>query len=299
MLSLSNYCRQKKSGIFSSGSGNISTRPTSNNFCEPRDARQADFSDCRMLRMTTKITGALAALLCDLSAPAAAEELDEKPWNDEAQLSFVTTGGNSDVETLSARNLYRLKFAERYTFIWRAEALNGRTNDVLSAERYFADLRLEYAVSEHAYLYANTGWLQDSFAGLDARTYLSGGGGYRVLNGPDSFLKLEAGANVAKESYVEFELEEESSRRFTEGRLFAEFIYLFSEKNKFTQSLESLHDLSNSDRYRVNSETAVTAALNSRFSLKVSYQVKYNHQPVPATLARTDTVLSTAIVANF
>lgn len=244
--------------------------------------------------------GALTGLLsCALPLPAWAAESKEKPWSDEAQLSFVATGGNSDVETLSAKNLYRLNFASNYTFLWRAEALNGRTNDVLSAERYFTDLRLEYAFSEHAYLYANTGWLRDTFAGLDARTYLSSGGGYRILKGPDSFLKLEGGANVAKESYPGFGSEDESSRRFTEGRLFMEFTYLFSEKNKFTQSLESLHDFSDSERYRVNGETALTAALNSRFSLRVSHQVKYNHQPVPVTLNKTDTVLSTAIVANF
>lgn len=244
--------------------------------------------------------GALAWLtLSALPLPACADKLPDKPWSDEAQLSFVATGGNSDVETLSAKNLYKLKFAENYTFIWRAEALNGRTNDVLSAKRYSTDLRLEYAFSEHAYVYTNTGWLRDSFAGLDARTYLSAGGGYRLLNGPKSFLKLEAGANVAKESYEASAFEAESSRRFTEGRTFAEYVYLFTEKNKFSQSLESLHDFSDSDRYRLNSETALTAALNSRFSLRISYQIKYNHQPVPATLARSDTVLSSAIVANF
>lgn len=253
-----------------------------------------------MHRTLTQKTGALLCILMSALPPlAGADELKEKPWTDEAQLSFVATGGNSDVETLSAKNLYKLKFADRYSFIWRAEALNGRTNDVLSAERYFTDLRLEYAFSEHAYLYANTGWLQDTFAGLDSRTYLSSGGGYRVLNGPDSFLKLEGGASIAKESYLGFDSEAESSRRFTESRLFAEYLYLFTPKNKFSQSFESLHDLSDSDRYRLNSETALTAALNSRFSLRISYQVKYNHQPVPATLDRTDTVLSTAIVANF
>jgi putative salt-induced outer membrane protein len=227
--------------------------------------------------------------------PALADELQGKPWSDEAELSFVSTGGNTDVETLSAKNLYKLKFAESYTFVWKLEALNGKINDTLSAERYLTDLRLEYAFSERAYMYTGAGWLQDTFAGLDSRVNFSVGGGYRFLDGPESFFKLEAGANTVKESYTA----EEPDRRFVEGRLFGEYIYHFSEKNKFTQSLESLHEFSDSDRYRLNSETALTAALNNRFSLKISYQVKYNHRPVPDTLNKSDTVLSTAIVANF
>jgi putative salt-induced outer membrane protein len=241
-------------------------------------------------------TGALVWLmLCAIPPPALADETQGKPWSDEAELSFISTGGNSDVETLSAKNLYKLKFAESYTFIWKLEALHGKTNDTLSAERYFTDLRLEYAFSERAYSYTSTSWLQDTFAGLDSRVNFSVGGGYRFLVGPESFFKLEAGVNNVKESYTT----EEPDRRFMEGRLYGEYIYHFSEKNKFSQSIESLHDFSDSDRYRLNSETALTAALNDRFSLKISYQIKYNHQPVPATLDKSDTILSTAIVANF
>lgn len=247
-------------------------------------------------KVTPKTTGAFVWLtLCVIPPLALADELQGKPWSDEAELSFVSTGGNSDVETLSAKNLYKLKFAESYTFIWKLEALNGKTDNILSAERYFADLRLEYAFSERAYSYINTGWLQDSFAGLDSRVNFSLGGGYRLLDGPDSFFKLEAGANNVKESYTT----EAPDRRFTEGRLFGEYIYHFTEKNKFSQSLESLHDLSDSERYRLNSETALWAALNDRFSLKISYQIKYNHRPVLDTLDKSDTILSTAIVANF
>jgi putative salt-induced outer membrane protein len=241
-----------------------------------------------------KTAGAWLAL-CAISPPAPADELQGKPWSDEAELSFVSTGGNSDVQTLSAKNLYKLEFYENYVFIWRLEALNGKTDDVLSAERYFTDLRLEYSLSERAYLYANTGWLRDTFAGLDARTNLSAGGGYRFLDGPDSFFKLEAGVNSVKESYTV----EADNRRSTEGRVFGEYVYHFTKKNKFSQSIESLHDFSDSERYRLNSDTALTAALNNRFSLRISYQIKYNHRPVPATLERSDTVVSTAIVANF
>ena len=37
---------------------------------------------------------------------------EEKKWSDEAELSFVDTGGNTDVTTLSAKNLLKYKFTE-------------------------------------------------------------------------------------------------------------------------------------------------------------------------------------------
>jgi putative salt-induced outer membrane protein YdiY len=49
----------------------------------------------------------------------------------------------------------------------------------------------------------------------------------------------------------------------------------------------------------VNSETALVAALTDIFSLKAGYTVRYDNQPVPAGLKRTDTMTSVALVANF
>lgn len=243
---------------------------------------------------------AVALALClafYTGSAAAADEDGDKPWSDEAEFSYVTTGGNAKVQTLSAKNLYKLGFAERYTFLWKLEALKGKTDDVLTAERYFTDLRLEYALEKRAYLYGSTGLLQDSFAGLDRRLHRSVGGGYKFLDGPESFLKLEAGVNDIEERYTDSEVN--PTRDSTEGRLFGEYVYAFTKKNKFTQSLELLQDTEDSKRYRASSETALITALNDRFSIKVSYQWRYNRTPVPDTLRRTDTVLSTALVANF
>ncbi len=243
------------------------------------------------------------ALLLALGASGAAVAADEteekekeKSWSDEAELSYVTTGGNSEVQTLAAKNRYKLGFAEDFTFLWKLEALRGKTDGVLTAERYFTDLRLEYAF-DHAYVYGSTGRLRDTFAGLRSRTHRSGGIGYKLLDGPASFLKLEAGVNDVEEVYTDSGLNPD--RQSTEGRLFGEYAYAFTKKNKFTQSLEFLQDTKDSKRYRANSETALIAALNDRFSIKLSYELRYNRSPVPDTLRRTDRVLSTALVANF
>ena len=39
--------------------------------------------------------------------------------------------------------------------------------------------------------------------------------------------------------------------------------------------------------------------MTDNLSLKVSYLIKYDHQPTPSTLGKSDTIFSTAIVASF
>ena len=70
------------------------------------------------------------------------------------------------------------------------------------------------------------------------------------------------------------------------------------KKNKFSQSLEFLYDFDDSDNYRINSETAFITALSNYLSLKTSYEIKHDNEPVPATLKETDTILSVTLVVN-
>lgn len=245
--------------------------------------------------MTVKIRLlTLGVLLMRLPCMVVAEDTDGKTWSDNAEVSFVSTSGNSSVETLAAKNLYTLKFAEHLTFLWKIEALRGKSAGVLTAERYLTDLRLEHAYSRRTYSYVNTGWMRDTFAGVDDRVNVGLGGGYKFLDGPQSFLKSEAGISVVEESYVD-----NTDRSYIEGRAFGEYVYAFTKKNKFTQSLEYLYDFDNTENYRYNTETAVTAALTDSLSLKVSYLIKYDNEPTPSTLDKKDTIFSTAIMASF
>jgi putative salt-induced outer membrane protein len=236
----------------------------------------------------------LAVLFLATPYPAVAQDTAEKTWSDNAELSYVSTAGNSSVETLAAKNLYTLKFAGHLAFLWKLEALKGKSGDALTAERYFTDLRLEHAYSPRAYTYLNTGWMSDTFAGVDKHIDAGLGGGYKMLDGPQSFLKAEAGVSAVNETYTDG-----TDRKFTEGRLFAGYTYAFTKKNKFSQSVEYLHDFDVPENYRYNSETALTASITDNLSLKVSYLIKYDHEPTPASLNTKDTIFSTALVAGF
>jgi len=218
----------------------------------------------------------------------------EKRVSDEAELSFVDTGGNTDVTTLSAKNLLKYKFSEKIEGGWKVGALYGKSDGEKNAESYFMDLRLDYLFTKKLYGAALTGWLRDEFSGIDSRYDMGIAAGYKFLTGPKHGLVGEAGLNYVKEEYTD-----DTDKDYLEGRAFAGYSYSFSEKNKFSQSLEYLYDFDDSGNYGLKSETALISALTGVISLKAGYEIKYDGQPVPSTLDKTDTTLSLALVANF
>lgn len=237
---------------------------------------------------------ALLILIFLLPFPLFAAEGEDSSWSDEAELSYVSTGGNSDTQTVAAKNLLKNKYSESFSSQWKVGMLETRTDDKKTAENYMTELRGDYKLSEHSYMAVITGWMRDEFAGIENRYYIGPALGYSFLTGPKHILKSEAGVDYVKEEYIDG-----SEDDFLRGRIFAEYNYHFSEKNKFLQSVEYLRDLEDSENYNVNTETALIASLNSNLSLKTSYLVKYDNAPVPETLKRTDTIFTVTLVINI
>jgi putative salt-induced outer membrane protein len=222
------------------------------------------------------------------------QDQDEKKWTDEAELSYVDTGGNTDLMSLSGNNLLTNRFNEKLRGMWKVSALYGETDGVKDAERYATRLRLEYLITDRLFSSIMAGWLKDEFSGIDSRYYIGPGVGYKFLTGPKHSLEGELGVNYVTEEYTD-----DTEADYMQGRAFGAYEYAFSKKNKFSQSLEFLYDFEESDNYNINSETALITALSDYLSLKTSYEIKYDNQPVPETLEETDTVLAVTLVVTF
>jgi putative salt-induced outer membrane protein len=258
----------------------------------------------RMRRFVPAVLMAVLAFVAVPAPPAAseppaafappAEFKPEKRLRDQAELSFVSTGGNTEVTTFSLKNTLRYGFTERFSVTWDAAALYGKSDGEKNAERYATELRLDYALSERFYAFGNAGWRRDRFAGLEDRYVSGAGGGYRILPGPRHFLDGEIGLTYIVDRYTTGERQD-----FPSGRVFTRYLFAFTERSRFSQTVEFLHDFGDPENYNINTETAVTAALNSYLSLKMSYSVRYDNVPVPETLRRTDSAVSAALVFNY
>jgi putative salt-induced outer membrane protein len=198
------------------------------------------------------------------------------------------------VTTLSAKNLLKYKFTEKLEGAWKLGALYGKSGGEKNAENYFTELRMDYLLTTRFYCDVLGGWMKDKFAGFDSRYYVGPGIGYKFLMGPEHTLLGEVGLRYVNEEYIN-----NTDKDYLEGLAFAKYEYAFTNKNKFSQSLEFLYDFEDSDNYRLYSETALLSSLSDYLSLKTSYVIKYDNEPVPKTLDDTDTILALALVVNF
>jgi len=228
------------------------------------------------------------------SSSFAEENKEKKALSDEGEVSYVKTDGNTQVTTLSAKNLLKYQFNEKLLGSWKVGGVNAETSNVKTAESYFTDLKLDYQYTQRLYSFVNAGWLQNRFAGVDQHVYGGVGAGYKFLDGPAHFLIGELGVMYVADKYTD-----NTKKDYPGGRAFAKYTYAFTEKNKFSQSLEYLNDFNDSEKYFVNSETAVVSALSGIFSMKAAYIVNYTNAPVPATLKKKDTMSTVALVVNY
>ena len=238
--------------------------------------------------------GVCLVVLCGVLVVCGAASAEEKAWSDQAEFSLVNTTGNSEVTTISFKNDLKYTFNPKLLGLWKLGGLYGKSDGDTNAERYFTELRLDYLFTERFYSYGNGGWYKDRFAGIDARWYGGAGVGYKLLTGPTHSLLGEVGLNYTTEDYTDG-----SSSEFVAARLFGKYVYNFTEKNSFSQSLEFIEDTSRFSNYLLISETALTAALSTNLALKATYTVRYDNEPVPDTFDETDTILGIALVVNF
>lgn len=80
-------------------------------------------------------------------APAAWSE-EQPRWQDTAELSFVQTGGNTDVTTIAAKNLLQYRLSDNWAMQWKTAALHAESDGEKTAERYETDLRTDYKGGE-------------------------------------------------------------------------------------------------------------------------------------------------------
>jgi len=66
---------------------------------------------------------------------------------------------------------------------------------------------------------------------------------------------MAGGAALA--NYVSDTYTDATDRDYPEGRAFGKYTYAFTDKTRFSQSVEFLDDLKDTAKYRLNSETAI------------------------------------------
>jgi putative salt-induced outer membrane protein len=232
----------------------------------------------------------LSAVPLYAQAPPAAEPPPR--WERKAEVSFVGTGGNTETQSagLGASMVYR-------PGVWTTEAkarfVRSEANAVETARSLTADLRQGRALTPRVDVFGRYGFLSDEFSGIDARSTIDGGLGYKLLMGPAHTLRVDGGLGYSREDRVTG-----AELSFALANFGTAYKWQITGTTDLTDSAIYTRSLDEGEDWRFNNTIALTAALASIFSLKAAHELKHANAPVPGFEA-TDTLMSVALVAKW
>jgi putative salt-induced outer membrane protein YdiY len=246
---------------------------------------------------TTTHACAIVALLAfpDVTFAQAATAAPAAPpprWERKAELSFVSTGGNTDTQTLGAGASVVFRPA-KWTTEGRTSFVRSEAEDVETAKSWAVDLRQARALSTRAEAFGRYGYLMDPFAGIDHRNTVDGGLGYKLIVGPVHTLRVDGGLGYTHEGRVTGE-----TQSFALANIGSAYKWQISPTADVSDAAILSESLENHDVWRFTNAFAVSAAMTRVLSLKLSHDIKFNNSPVPG-FEKTDRITSAAIVAKF
>jgi putative salt-induced outer membrane protein len=223
---------------------------------------------------------------------AAVAEEPTGPWSGSGELSFISTSGNTDTQSLGVG--FEITYKPG---VWTTEAkanyLRAETDGDLTAEKLTALLGLRRSLTERFDLYARTTYLSNEFAGLNSTWGLEAGGLYKALTGDRHFLDLSGCLGYTSEDRIS-----EEDRDFAMATVGAKYKWQISKSSDLANDFNYVYDFDDSDNWRLANTTALTTAINSILSLKVSYALTYLNEPAVG-FEKRDTTSSVALVAKF
>lgn len=164
------------------------------------------------------------------------------------------------------------------------QAVDGtkETRGNVENARAFADYRR--LLNTRTYGYLNGDLRNDNIAKIDYRLMVGPGVGQYLLKGEALNLGVEAGPTYIKEKVAGLEDDKVALR------LAEKLVWQMSAASKFWESVEVLPAFEDFGDYLVNAEVGAEAAMNTRLSLRLVLQDKYDSTPGTG-LKKNDLVL--------
>ena len=225
--------------------------------------------------------------------PAVEEETAEPAWGASVGLSYLATSGNSDSQTVGL-DVVATRRPMPWGLEFKAQVHREEEDSETTAERYFVGLRGTRTLAERWEAFAGLSAEQDEFAGIDLRGIVEAGATYKALLGPRHHLHLDFGLTWTDEA----RLPPEADASWLGGLLAAGYELAISDNATFSQDLAYHANFDDTADWRLDSLTAVTAALNRHLALKLSHEIRYRGEPIGDS-DDTDTTTKASLVLNL
>ena len=237
----------------------------------------------------------LAALLGSVSLasaqqpgapPAPPPRLEAK-----AQFTFLDTNGNADTQSLGAGGNLTWR-PDPWTYSTRLIFAQTESDDALNARSVAGGFRVGRALNPRVSVFGQYDYLRDVFAGVDHRHVTEGGVSYLTFDTPLHRLRVDTGLGYLNEQGPDRTLDTATLSLASAYRL------AISATSEFTYDPRFLQPLTDIGGSKFDHTAALTVALNTILSLKLSHILRYSAEP-PARFDTTDSITAVSLVANI
>ncbi len=273
-----------------------------------RPGSYLDASLVSHMRLSLIRSFALLAALSVLSLPSSAVRAQATPapapkpktFEGSLALGFSQTSGNASAITTNVTN--KLK----YTFDGWAVAQDlvffyGEANDKVNANFWNAGLRAERRLTPRLGMFFASRFDRNVLQGISSRFEEGFGLDFKVVDAKRDHFTVALGGSAFQQSLTPGTVSTFKGN-YPAARAAGDYKHNFSDLAFFQQTAEYLPNLSDTNSYLINTESAVVAPLMKTLGIKVGYVVRYNAAPPVrdnVTLKKTDTYLSSGITYSF
>jgi putative salt-induced outer membrane protein YdiY len=209
-----------------------------------------------------------------------------------AEFAFVGTTGNSSTQSigLGGELIYRPSPWETRV---KVSYVRNEAEDQLKAQTLALTARAQRSIRPRLSAYGQYAYQRDRFAGILDRNAVEVGFTDTWLDQGPHRLVVDGGVGYANEQRL-------TGGTLSNATLGAGAVYTLkiSTASELSEDSHFVFSLSHSADWRYSNALALTAKVNSIFSLKASNTIRYVHLPVLA-FKSTDAVTAVALVAKF
>lgn len=247
--------------------------------------------------MSSRFIIAFAIAVLIVSFPVTAQAQDEAEedygWSFLGELTFVSTSGNAESETIGlgleavrTRELDELSFAagglraESTTTTRFAEGTPDdfrvieSSTDALTAENVYLRGRYQRDLNDKLYWYAGAGWERNEFAGFDSRLSGVGGIGRQWWSDDRGKFRTDVGVTFTSQDNLVGGTDD-----FLGLRLAYDYLRKLTETTTFTSGLIIDQNLDDSDDLRADFLNAISVSINELMSLKAGFHLLFDNMP--------------------
>lgn len=243
----------------------------------------------RLLALALALASIAPAAVAQDAAPAAAPAVVTKIT---ADIGYVSVTGNTQVSTFNVgekltQGRGRLALEQSVALVFSKQA------DSVISNYLRANVRGDYKIDKLLAVFTGVTFDRNTFAGIERRFEEQLGLSAQLLRTASDTVRIEGGGTFTQQIGTDGIQE-----NFPSARGALRWRHGFTEAAYFTQTLEYIPNLKQTEDWRVNTESGIVAPLSARIGLKVAYVIRYDNLPQPG-FSETDRLFTSGLQITF